>query len=146
MRQALLLLSVAAMACRTAVPEDVVVQPPTQVLGPVTMTTDAVTYSRGATVSLRITNYTQDTLGFNPCTRTVERHESGSSWSVYPEEGRMCTMELWMLEPRSTRTATTELPAGLPTDAYRLTIVFSPQRPGGPMQGLRASTPPFAVR
>ena len=95
---------------------------------------------------MTIRSRTSDVLGFNPCNRTLERQD-GSRWVKFDEPGRMCTMELWLLEPQATRSAATDLPAGIPSGTYRLVLLFSRQKPGatgdsGTVRGVSAS---FAV-
>ena len=115
--------------------------------GPVVIALDKRTYARGAEVALQITSHATDTLGFNPCTRSIERRSAGR-WSEGPDEGRMCTMELWILKPHETRDAKTELDASLAAGEYRIVILFSAQKPtpSGQTPGLRGESAPFQVR
>lgn len=85
--------------------------------------TDRTSYRAGASAMLTIVNHTKREWTFNPCTRTLER-ESGTGWQVVPE-GRMCTMEAWILEPEATRTAPTSFSASLDAGRYRLVIAFA---------------------
>jgi hypothetical protein len=66
-------------------------------------------------------NRTGSTYAFNPCTRSVES-QSGTTWSAVAEEGRMCTMEAWMLEPNQMRTVDTDLPSTLGAGTHRVVI------------------------
>lgn len=85
--------------------------------------TDRASYRAGDDATLTIVNHTKEEWTFNPCTRTLER-ESGTAWQVVPE-GRMCTMEAWMLGPNATRTAPTSFDGSLEAGRYRLVIAFA---------------------
>ena len=85
--------------------------------------TDRASYRAGDNATLTIVNHTDQEWTFNPCTRTLER-ESGTAWQVVPE-GRMCTMEAWMLGPNATRTAPTSFDGSLEAGRYRLVIAFA---------------------
>jgi hypothetical protein len=110
---------------------------------------DSTSYAAGGQVALTITNHSNTTVSFNPCTRIVER-ESGSAWVPVEEPNRVCTMEAWLLEPHATRNATTELPSPLEAGRYRLVILLTREGAGGtPASGadrLRAVSAPFTVR
>lgn len=93
---------------------------------PVTLTTGDTVYGPGASVNLTIVNHSPTQVAFNPCTRTVEQ-QAGSGWTSLDEPTRVCTMIAWLLEPDSSRTATTELPDSLPAGRYRLRLAFSSQ-------------------
>ncbi len=114
------------------------------------LSVDKSSYRAGDQVGMRITSTTNDQLGFNPCTRTMERMQ-GSIWVVQAEPNRMCTMELWLLEPRATRSANTNLPSTLGVGTYRLVLLLSRQRPtpaGSPANWgtVRAVSSAFEVR
>lgn len=85
--------------------------------------TDRASYRAGDNATLTIVNHTTLEWTFNPCTRTLER-ESGAAWQVVPE-GRMCTMEAWVLGPKATRTAPTSFGGSLDAGRYRLVIAFA---------------------
>lgn len=87
--------------------------------------TDRASYRSGETVQLRIVNGKDRQYAFNPCTRILERRD-GDRW-VPVQDSRMCTMIAWLIEPGQTRTATTEIQAGLSAGTYRLVISFSSQ-------------------
>jgi hypothetical protein len=93
----------------------------------VELTLDKTSYAAAAPVRMTIRSRTADTLGFNPCNRLIERQES-ARWTKYDEPTRMCTMELWLLEPQATRSATTELPAAIPQGTYRIVLLLSRQK------------------
>jgi hypothetical protein len=90
---------------------------------------DRTTYSAGSRVELRITNHTTETLGFNPCTRSIERLLR-NAWVSFPEPARVCTMQLYILTPHASRTETTELPASMPRGTYRLVLTFTRESTG----------------
>lgn len=116
----------------------------TRTTGGVTVTVDRGSYSAGATVTLRISSQSRDTLGFNQCSsRTVEK-QVGGGWTAHPEPDRMCTMELRMLMPGETQTATTDLPRDLTPGTYRIVMTFSSQGSGA-STSVRAVTQTFRV-
>ena len=110
--------------------------------GPVTLRTDATAYRPGAPMTLTLENPTAEGYTFNPCTRALER-ESGGRWAAVDEGGRICTMEAWLLQPRSTRSGPTSLPASLPAGRYRVVLDLVPENPAG--QRVRAVSAPFTV-
>jgi hypothetical protein len=87
----------------------------------VVVRTDKAEYRAGEAITLTLENRSASSYAFNPCTRSVEREENGS-WSTVAEEGRMCTMEAWILDPKATREGKTELPEQLPPGRYRLVV------------------------
>lgn len=111
--------------------------------GPIIVRTDRAQYRPGERVALTIVNQAADTFYFNPCTRAVEREDAGG-WEPVAEEGRMCTMEAWLLQPGETREAATELPADLAAGRYRLVIAFTIEG-GADRQAVRAASAAFAV-
>jgi len=115
--------SIVAIACRSVPPasEPGGVEPPA---ASVTIDLDRTTYTTGSRVELRITNHTSDTLGFNPCTRSIERLLR-NAWVTFPEPARVCTMQLYLLSPHATRTEATELPASLERGTYRVVLTFT---------------------
>ena len=112
--------------------------------GAATLTLDLTTYSPGATVTMRIRSQTRDTLGFNQCsTRVVERQE-GTSWIAHAEPGRMCTMQLQLLLPNESTTATTDLPQDLRSGMYRIVLTLTRQSSTN-AGAVRAVSPTFRV-
>ena len=104
--------------------------------------TDRASYRAGDSATLTIVNHTGRGWTFNPCTRTLER-EAGATWQVVPE-GRMCTMEAWILRPGETRTAPTSFGSSRDAGRYRLVIAFATEgAPAG--QSTRATSAPVAI-
>ena len=104
--------------------------------------TDRTSYRAGDNATLTIVNHTKEEWTFNPCTRTLER-EAGTGWQVVPE-GRMCTMEAWILGPNATRTAPTSFGGSLEAGRYRLVIGFSSAgEPRG--TSVRATSAPVTI-
>lgn len=111
---------------------------------------DKSVYAAAAQVRMSIRSRATDTLGFNPCSRLIEREEGGR-WMTYNEPTRMCTMELWLLQPQASRSATTELPAAIPRGTYRVVLLLSRQRTppanAPPSWGtVRAVSAPFTIQ
>ena len=153
----MLMLGAALAACRTAA-EDAEPAPPAQAPPATTpattpapamsdtsvqLTLDRATYAPGANVTLTLTNRGQRELGYNACTRIVER-ESNGAWTAVPEPDRICTMELRLLDRGQTVKEQTDLPRAS-AGRYRLAINFSDESSsaGGP---LRVTSAPFEIR
>jgi hypothetical protein len=118
-------------------------EPANGTTSPIAITVDRETYSPGAEVGLRIENRSDSRFGYNACPRRVER-EADSGWVTIPEPDRVCTMEIRMVEPRSTKTDRTDLPGALEPGRYRLLISFLQEpeagaAPGEPRRVLAAS-------
>jgi hypothetical protein len=99
----------------------------------VVLRTDKTQYKAGDQMTLTLENRSASSYAFNPCTRSIEREESGA-WTAVPEPGRMCTMEAWILDAHGTRSGPTELPSPLAPGRYRVVVrltVESPQNPPG---------------
>jgi len=104
--------------------------------------TDRASYRAGDNATLTIVNHTGRGWTFNPCTHTLER-ESGATWQVVPE-GRMCTMEAWILKAGETRTAQTSFGGSLDAGRYRLVIAFAAEgAPAG--QRTTATSAPVSI-
>ena len=144
--QFLALASTFALACRSTPQSD---GGTATLASGVTIELDRTTYNPGSPVRLRITNHTNETLGFNPCTRSLERRQ-GDRWSLIVEAGRVCTMRLYLLNPHATRTEPTELPSTLDRGTYRLVLSFTRETPGvtpqTPAATIRATSPTFEVQ
>ena len=97
---------------------------------PISLTVSRNNYEPGAVVSLALTNRTERTYGYNPCTRVIEGLASGGTWVAVSEPNRLCTMELRLLEPRTERVSQTELPSPLGEGTYRMVIALSLQGEG----------------
>ena len=110
----------------------------------VVLRTDKAQYRSGEQMTLTFENRSASSYGFNPCQRSVER-EAGGSWSAVPEEGRMCTMEAWILDPHGTRSGPTELPASLAPGRYRVVVRMSVEGPGGVASAVSAVSDPISV-
>jgi hypothetical protein len=107
---------------------------------------DRATYSPGSQVQLRITNHTTDQLGFNPCTRSIE-HRVATGWALIVERDRVCTMQLYLLEPHATRVESTDLPPSLERGTYRLVLSFTRETAGAERApAIRAVSPEFQVQ
>jgi hypothetical protein len=117
--------------------------------GDVTLSLDRDTYAPGATATMTIRNRGRDTLGFNQCSSRSVEQQQGSGWVAHPEPDRMCTMELRLLNPNETQTATTDIPATLPrSGVYRMVLTLGLQRatPSGQSAGtVRATSQTFRV-
>ena len=155
--------TIAVAACKPGVPGDGVGEPPAGTTGApapnspagnagVTDTTNAAVtirtgeahYAPGAQVRIAITNHTGAKYSFNPCPRTLERSKGGS-WEKVEEPGRMCTMEAWLLDPRQTREATTELPSSLAAGTYRMVIDLIEEGSGPPAERVKGYSNSFEV-
>ena len=112
--------------------------------GAIELRTDRASYRAGDNATLTIVNHTKQEWTFNPCTRTLERESAaGSAWQVVPE-GRMCTMEAWILGANATRTAPTSFGGSLAPGRYRVVIAFA--RAGAPAgSSERATSAPVTI-
>jgi hypothetical protein len=96
----------------------------------VVLRTNKAQYKAGEKVTLTFENKSAASYAFNPCIRSLE-HEDGGAWKPMPDEGRICTMEAWILAPRGTRTGATELPATIAPGRYRVVVRMTLDSPGG---------------
>jgi hypothetical protein len=149
--RAVMLLSTMAFACQPMPPRSDETGPPAAPESGVTIALDRTSYAAGSRVEMRVTNHTNATLGFNPCSRSVERRQ-GDAWITVPEPGRVCTMELWLLSPHGSRTGTTEIPPSLARGSYRLALTLTRENtaegggaPRTPSATVRAVSEPFQV-
>ena len=110
----------------------------------VVLRTDKTQYRSGERMTLTFENRSASSYTFNPCARSLER-ENGGSWSAVPEEGRMCTMEAWTLEPHGTRSGPTELPASLAPGQYRVVVRMSVARADGVASSVSVVREPVSV-
>jgi hypothetical protein len=126
-RRQLILVSLLTLACRPVPPRSDETTAPITPESGVTITLDRARYSQGSRVEMRVTNHTSDTVGFNPCTRSVERRQ-GDGWVTVPEPDRVCTMQIWLLSPHDSRAGTTELPGSLARGTYRLSLILTREK------------------
>jgi hypothetical protein len=111
----------------------------------VLLRTDKTQYKAGEKMTLTFENRSASSYAFNPCTRTLEREEGGT-WTALPDEGRMCTMEAWILDPRGTRTGATELPATIAAGRYRVVVRMTVENAGAtPAPAITAVSDPIIV-
>ena len=110
----------------------------------VVLRTDKAQYRSGEQMTLTFENRSAKSYAFNPCARSLER-ENGGSWGAVPEEGRMCTMEAWILDPHGTRSGPTELPASLAPGRYRVVVRMSVEGPSGGASAVSAVSDPISV-
>jgi hypothetical protein len=111
----------------------------------VLLRTDKTQYKAGEELTLTFENKSAASYAFNPCTRSLER-EDGASWKPLPDEGRMCTMEAWILGPRASRTGTTELPATIAAGRYRVVVRMTVEGTGStPASAISAVSDPITV-
>ena len=111
----------------------------------VLLRTDRTQYKAGEKVTLTFENRSTASYAFNPCTRSLER-EDGETWKPLPDEGRMCTMEAWILAPRGTRTGATELPATIAAGRYRVVVRMTVEGTGStPASAITAMSDPITV-
>ena len=110
----------------------------------VILRTDKTRYRAGEKVTLTFENRSGASYTFNPCTRSIQR-ETGGTWSTVAEEGRMCTMEAWVLDPRATRSGPTELPSSLAPGRFRVVVFMTREQPGGSGSSISAVSDPITV-
>ena len=111
----------------------------------VLLRTDKAQYRAGEAMTLTFENRSARSYAFNPCTRSLEREEGGA-WKPVPDEGRMCTMEAWILDPRGTRTGPTELPATIAAGRYRVVVRLTVEVAGSaPADAITAVSEPITV-
>ena len=110
----------------------------------VVLRTDKAHYRAGEKMTLTLENRGGSSYTFNPCTRTLERQE-GSSWTALPDEGRMCTMEAWMLDARGTKSGPTELPASITPGRYRVLVRLTQERTDASGAPVVATSDPITI-
>ena len=94
----------------------------------VRITVSAGPHRPGTVVPLSVQNAGGHEYIWNPCIRSLERLE-GTEWSSIGE-GRVCTLEGWMLSPGKRTDASTDLPAALTAGQYRFRYGFSREQGG----------------
>lgn len=111
----------------------------------VVLRTDKTQYRAGEQVTLTFENKGARSYAFNPCSRSVEREANGA-WTAVPEDGRMCTMEAWILDAHGTRTGQTELPSPLAPGRYRVVVRMTMDALGSaPAGAVSAVSDPITV-
>jgi len=158
MRALMVVVFIAIAACRpgqadrdaAASPRGGSTQAVSQRRSDVTITLDRTTYTPASTVQVTVTNGSLVVLGYNQCSsRTVER-QSGQTWAAIPEPGRMCTMELRLLNPKETQTFGVTLPQNATAGTYRLVLGLSRQGPvasdAQQTTSVQAYSEPFQIR
>ena len=106
------------------------VNPTTARADSIVLRTDKAQYHAGEKMTLTLENRSAASYTFNPCTRSLER-EDGATWIPLPDEGRMCTMEAWVLDPRGTRSGPTDLPSPLAPGRYRVIVRLTREQTTG---------------
>ncbi len=109
----------------------------------IVLRTDKSSYKAGEKITLTLVNSTGSSYAYNPCTRTVER-ESGGQWTEMRED-RICTMVAWILDPGSTRSGDSELPAAVEPGRYRVIIRLTEEGSGPPARAVRAVSQPIDI-
>ena len=83
------------------------------------LATEPSSAAPGDTLTLILTNASQEAIGYNLCSSGLERRQ-GTDWQVVPSN-RVCTMELRVLEPGDQATFPVDVPDTLSTGEYRFT-------------------------
>jgi hypothetical protein len=138
-----LVLAIATGACAPSPPAGEPAQSSAEA-GKMQVTTDRSSYRAGDPITLTVHNGLADTVAFNPCTRALEREQTGN-WTAAPEARRICTMEAWILAPDERRAGPTDLPADLAAGQYRAVLAFTVQSAHSSADRTEARTAPFAV-
>ena len=110
----------------------------------VILRTDKPQYRAGEKMTLTLENKSAASYAFNPCTRSLERQD-GASWTAVPDEGRMCTMEAWILDPHGTRSGPTDLPTSLVPGRYRVVVRLTQEGAGAAAPAVTAVSDPVSV-
>ena len=106
------------------------------------LSTDRESYAAGETVVIRLKNVFEHSLGYNLCTSMMEQRAGGGWRPAEFGNGRICTMELRILEPGRTATFGVQLDAETPAGEYRFRTRIENMRNGS---GEQAATNPFRV-
>ena len=122
---------------RTTVPVDASAGDSVQIV------TDQPSYHAGDMIALRVVNRTSQTLGYNACTRTLQRNRVGV-WLTLSDTGRVCTMQIQVIPPGTAQVARTVLQSGLTPGEYRVVIRFSAEA-GATTQWIAAASNAFQI-
>lgn len=76
-------------------------------------------FEPGGTFTMVLENGSDEAVGHNLCIHRVEER-AGEEWRDSVTEDRVCTMELYTLEPGASATYDTELPSNLAPGEYRV--------------------------
>jgi hypothetical protein len=82
--------------------------------------TSADAYGAGAPVSIRLTNTTARTVGYNLCRAKLERSHDNDWQEIMPALGEVCTAELRGLRPGQSATFVFRTPPGARGGTYRV--------------------------
>jgi len=147
MRFLTVVILIGLVACRPAQGDRDSATPPRS--SSVTISLDRATYAVGATAQVTAINGSVLVLGFNQCSSRVIERQQGNDWAAIPEPGRMCTMELRLLNPKETQTFSTTLPQNASRGTYRMVLNFSRQGPASgdqqPNTAIQAYSQPFQI-
>lgn len=111
----------------------------------VVLKTDKSEYKAGEKMTLTLENKSAAAFTFNPCTRVVERQD-GANWTALPDEGRMCTMQAYMLDAHGTGSGPAELPAAMAPGRYRVVVRLTVEQPAvGQPAAVNAISDPITI-
>ena len=92
----------------------------------------------GQSVRVRFVSAEQGRIYFHPCVRGVERRVAGA-WEPLPPELRLCTAQVFVLEPGAEMVQLVDIPADAPPGTLR--FLFPSTREGREGQVPMVSTP-----
>lgn len=90
-----------------------------------TLNLEAETFAAGQTVSLVLSNGTDQRVGFNMCFHVVEQLTDGDWERVTLDQGRICTLIHHSLDPGGSATYHTSIPSALGPGEYRFRIAVT---------------------
>lgn len=98
--------------------------------------TDAAEYNASTLISLRLTNRTGRTVGYNLCRARLER-QTGDGWQeIRASLGDACTMELRGLRPGQSATFTFRTATQTPPGMYRVRTELHEQQGGATIEAV----------
>lgn len=112
-------------------------QAPAEGTEDIAFTASPASVAQGGTLTLSLTNGTQQQLGYNLCTSAIVT-DAGAAIQT----DRVCTMELRTLEPSRSATYAYELPGDLAPGSYRMNTTVTRMQVG---TQATVSTPSFEV-